>query len=116
MSDLNFDEYQLAAADTAVHPAANTGGVDALVYLTLGLNGEAGEIAEKVKKVLRDKDGKFSQEDKHDLALECGDELWYLARLLDELDYSLEEAAQMNLDKLRDRKARLVLTGSGDNR
>lgn len=118
MNDLNFDEYQLLAAETAVHPGSDAGygGIEAIVYLSLGINGEAGEVAEKVKKVLRDKQGKFSQEDKHDLARELGDTLWYLARLSDVLDYSLQEIAQINLDKLKDRKARMVLSGSGDSR
>lgn len=111
-----FDEYQLGASSTAVHPGALEGGTEAWVYLTLGLNGEAGEIAEKVKKILRDKNGVMTEEDKTNLAMEIGDVLWYAGRLADELGWSLDVIAQRNLDKLKSRKERNVLAGSGDAR
>jgi NTP pyrophosphatase (non-canonical NTP hydrolase) len=113
-----FDEYQLKAAETAVHPGSDNGygGIDAATYLALGLNGEAGEVAEVIKKVLRDDAGAFTAVTKDKLLKEMGDVLWYLARLADVTGFSLEVVAQFNLDKLADRKQRLVLNGSGDNR
>lgn len=83
----------------------------ALEYLALGLNGEAGEVAEKLKKHIRD--GKELDED---FAKELGDVLWYLVRLVDEMDGDMEEVIQSNLDKLFDRKERGKIQGSGDNR
>lgn len=102
----DFTHYQEKTVQTAIYPEDQ-----ALEYLALGLNGEAGEVAEKVKKHIRD--GKELDED---FAKELGDVLWYLARLNDELGASLGETAQANLDKLLDRKDRDKLSGSGDNR
>lgn len=116
MSEIDFEKYQLATADTAIYPGALEGGADALSYVTLGLTGEAGEIANKVKKILRDKGGMVTSEDRADLSKELGDVLWYVARLADEIGYPLEEIAQKNVDKLTSRKSRGVLGGSGDNR
>lgn len=105
-NNLSFDGYQESTQKTAIYPEEQ-----ALEYLALGLNGEAGEVAEKIKKHIRD--GKELDED---FAKELGDVLWYLARLNDELNASLGETAQANLDKLLDRKERDQLSGSGDNR
>jgi len=116
MTDLDFDKYQLATADTAIYPGALEGNADALSYVALGLVGEAGEIANKVKKILRDKAGQVKYEDTLELSKELGDVLWYLARLADEIGYPLEAIAQSNLNKLNSRKARGVISGSGDNR
>lgn len=110
---LDFDEYQERALDTAIYPGRGT--VMGLAYCGLGL-GEAGEIQGKIKKILRDTDGKWSPEQAKEIAKEMGDELWYLAVLAAELGYTLEEIASMNLDKLGDRKDRGVLKGNGDNR
>ena len=91
---------------------------NAVIYPTLGLGlaGEAGEVADKGKNVLRDNDGEFTEDKKREIAFELGDVLWYLAALARDLGYSLEEIAQANLDKLASRKARNVISGSGDNR
>ena len=86
------------------------------MYPTLGLSGETGEIAEKVKKIIRDDQGVITDEKRDQIAKEAGDVLWYLSQLATEIDYSLEDIAQMNLDKLVSRAARGVLSGSGDNR
>ncbi len=86
------------------------------MYPTLGLSGETGEIAEKVKKIIRDDQGVITDEKRDQIAKEAGDVLWYLSQLATEIDYSLEDIAQMNLDKLASRSARGVLSGSGDNR
>lgn len=88
------------------------------VYLALKLAGEAGEAAEKCGKLVRDKNGlmDISSEDLCALALELGDVLWYVSVLAGELGFSLEQVATLNIEKLRDRTARGVLGGSGDNR
>lgn len=111
MSDLTFDEYQKRTKSTAIYPADK-----AVEYTTLGLVSEAGEVAGKVKKVIRDNDGVFSAEKSEEIASEVVDAIWYCARLLDELGVSFGDAAQGNLDKLDSRHQRGVLGGSGDKR
>ena len=88
----------------------------ALVYLALGLNGEAGEVAEKVKKVVRDDEGVLTPERREGIIDELGDVLWYLAQLCNELNIDFSEVASRNLKKLADRKERGVLHGDGDKR
>lgn len=111
---MELDEYQEYALATSIFPTNNNYDI---IYPALKLAGEAGEVAEKVGKVIRDLNGNFEN---HiiieDLAKELGDVLWYVAALADSLGYSLSEIADMNLAKLESRKARNVLTGSGDNR
>ena len=106
------NDYQTAALQTAVYP--NQG--NNIVYPSLGLCGESGEVAEKVKKLIRDKEGVLTDPDREKIALELSDCCWYIAVLAYELDYTLEEIMQMNLDKLASRQQRGVLSGSGDNR
>jgi NTP pyrophosphatase (non-canonical NTP hydrolase) len=100
--------------------AASTGGpisVDhPMVYPTLGLTSEAGEVAGKVKKIFRDRGGVVTDEDREALTLELGDVLWYLAELCTRLDISLEDVATANIDKLQSRLARGMLAGDGDTR
>ena len=88
----------------------------AMIEKVFGLLGEAGEVAEKFKKIIRDKDGKATDEDKKELAKELGDVLWYVNSVGIYLGFSLEEIAQANLDKVLSRKDRGVTRGSGDNR
>jgi NTP pyrophosphatase (non-canonical NTP hydrolase) len=102
----NFKEYQKKAVEFAIYPEAYK-----VIYPTLGLCGEAGEVAEKVKKQVRD--GNFNR---HEVAKELGDVLWYLANLANDIGYSLSEVAAINVDKLQSRKDRNVISGSGDNR
>ncbi len=109
---MDLHTYQDRAAFTARYPNAGSNPI----YPTLGLCGEAGEVADKVKKVLRDHNGVFSEELRADLALELGDVLWYLARLASELDLNLEAIAEGNLAKLASRAERNVIAGSGDRR
>lgn len=109
---MQVNDYQTAALQTAIYP--NQG--QNIVYPALGLVGEAGEVAEKVKKVIRDQDGVLNDHDREKIALEVSDTCWYIAVLAHELGFSLEEVMQMNLDKLASRKARNVLSGSGDDR
>ena len=87
-----------------------------LVENTLGLAGEAGEVAEKVKKVLRDKNGCFGLEEKEQIKHELGDVLWYVAQLSNELGIELNEVALANLKKLASRSKRGKISGSGDVR
>jgi NTP pyrophosphatase (non-canonical NTP hydrolase) len=107
-----ISEYQELSRRTATYPGAG----DNIVYPTLGLAGEAGEVAEKVKKLLRDDDGVMSRERREALAGELGDVLWYVAQVATEAGLDLEEIAQGNLDKLLSRQRRGVLSGSGDSR
>ena len=86
------------------------------IYPTLGLCGEAGEVADKVKKVIRDDDGVFSESVRESLKLELGDVLWYVAQLASELGFDLDTIARANLEKLASRAARNVIAGSGDQR
>ena len=109
---MDFQLYQERCRDTARYPDAGANPI----YPTLGLCGEAGEVADKVKKVLRDRQGSFSPEVIADLQLELGDVLWYVAQLATELGLELEQIAQTNLDKLASRAARNVIGGSGDRR
>jgi NTP pyrophosphatase (non-canonical NTP hydrolase) len=110
---MTLDEYQQQALTTVI--SQNDDLKDTLHWV-LGINGEAGEVADKVKKIIRDKDGQISQADKVDLAKEIGDVLWYLAVFAHDLGFSFDEVAQQNLAKLQSRQQRGVLGGSGDNR
>lgn len=105
-------DYQRRSRVTAVYPGAG----DNLLYPTLGLCGEAGEVAEKVKKMVRDDDGVLTADRREALAQELGDVLWYVAQVATESGLDLGEIAQANLDKLLSRRDRGVLTGSGDDR
>lgn len=102
-----LNEYQTQAQLTAVFPKSA-----ALTYLPLKLNGEAGEVAEKIGKWIRD-GGRL---DKEAVAKELGDVLWYVAVMASTLGYTLDEIATMNLNKLADRQARGKIKGSGDDR
>jgi NTP pyrophosphatase (non-canonical NTP hydrolase) len=102
---MTFDEYQEFARSTAIYPAECK-----ITYPTLGLCGETGEVAEKVKKNIRD--GKSLD----GVGLELGDVLWYISALADDLGVTLEEVAQANVDKLRSRMERGKIGGSGDYR
>lgn len=113
---MNFNEYQTQAGTTAIYPEAGTQSYGAVSYVALGLAGEAGEVAGKVKKVWRDNNGVFTEEKVDQIADELSDCLWYIAALASELGFTLEELAEHNLDKLFSRKERGVLGGSGDNR
>jgi len=103
---MRFDEYQEEAKKTAIYPDQYR-----VVYPALGLAGEAGEVAEKVKKHIRD--GVLNVEE---LKKEIGDVLWYLAAIASDLDLTLNDVAEANLQKLRSRQTRGVISGNGDNR
>ena len=107
---MTLEEYQKAAVHTKMFAPEI-----AIPYCALGLTGEAGEVAEKIKKVLRG-DKELTDDLKKELVKELGDVLWYVAAMAEELDSSLEEVAQVNINKLSDRAARGVIQGDGDNR
>ena len=116
-----FDRYQEFTATTATYPGVGTRNDHAIVYCSLGLAGESGEVADKIKKLIRDKGGfealtNMSDETRLSLAKETGDILWYVARFAKELGYSLSEIAEMNMKKLSSRKKRGTIRGSGDER
>jgi NTP pyrophosphatase (non-canonical NTP hydrolase) len=108
---MDFNSYQQKAAETAIYPVSY-----AITYPALGLSGEAGEVAEKVKKILRDKNGLPTPEDKIEIKKELGDVLWYIAALARDFGLSMDDIATANIEKLASRKNRGVLQGSGDNR
>ena len=108
---MNFNDYQQMVEDTALYPEDQE-----VIYPALGLNGEAGEVADKIKKVIRDKGGEYSNEDRWEIVKELGDVLWYIVALGKDLGYDLDEIAEANYDKLRSRLDRGVVAGSGDNR
>ncbi len=111
---MELNEYQDKASVTATFTGKQA--EHELMYLTLGACGEVGEIAEKVKKIIRNDDGVISEEKRELLKLEVGDVLWYLSQLSRVLGFSLDEAAQANIAKIMDRRARGVIKSSGDTR
>lgn len=118
----NFDDYQFSAIRTVAYPGLGT--ALGLLYTSLGLGNEAGEVLGKVKKLVRDDNGnmlitsrlEISDEKRAAIAKELGDTLWYLAMVATEMELSLNDIAYENIEKLVDRKERGVLKGDGDNR
>ena len=108
---MEMNTYQKEAKATAIYP--NDGNI---TYLALALCGEAGEVADKIKKVLRDKQGQCYAPDIAAIALELGDVLWYAANLANAIGYTLSDIAEINLQKINSRAQRGTLHGSGDNR
>ena len=109
---MDFKEYQTKAQDTAKYPVIGHG----VIYPTLGLTNEAGEVAGKIKKIFRDKDGIIGKAEREALTSELGDVLWYISQVCTELDISLNEVAETNITKLLDRQARGKIQGDGDYR
>ena len=112
MDPQNFETYQRESRKTwnlvaTDHP---------IVYPTLGLANEAGEVAGKVKKIFRDKGGQIGADDREALKGELGDVLWYLTQICTELDLTLEEVAAANVEKLFSRLDRGQIQGEGDHR
>lgn len=110
-----FDDYQDWTDEVAIYPESNSGSSLALAYAGLGL-GEAGEIQNLIKKILRDDNSELSEEKRQAIIAELGDLLWYVARIATELNVELSKVAKGNMDKLNDRKKRDVIKGSGDKR
>ncbi len=109
---MNFEEYQSESGKTAIYPDKGSN----FIYPVLGLVGEAGEVAEKIKKILRDSKGEIGDRKKEEIKKELGDVLWYLSQLSTELNLSLSDIAELNIEKLQSRRARGTLHGSGDDR
>jgi NTP pyrophosphatase (non-canonical NTP hydrolase) len=109
---MDFSDYQTKSRKTAKYPAIG----HSVIYPTLGLVNEAGEVAGKIKKVFRDKGGEISEETRQAIKAELGDVLWYIAQVATELDLSLDEIAESNIAKLYDRLERDKIKGEGDNR
>ena len=112
---LTLNEYQSMALETAIYPEEFK-----VIYPTLGITGEAGEVSDKIKKLIRDKGYKGgwieSDKDREDIALELGDVLWYVATLAHDIGFTLEQVAMLNYFKLQKRKEQNKLGGSGDHR
>ena len=110
--DMGMKEYQEKALETAMYPTLDNLGI---YYTALGLCSEAGEVAGKIKKALRDNGGNYHAI-KDDIKKELGDVLWYCATLADEFGLFLSDVAECNIEKLASRKERGVIRGSGDDR
>ena len=108
---MDFNSYQRVAKTTAIYPATHK-----ILYPALGLAGEAGEVANKVKKVVRDGTSSLPEDWKEQLGSEIGDVLWYCAVLADDLGISLGRIAAQNEKKLAQRKQKGTIGGSGDTR
>ena len=108
---MTLDEYQKKALSTNINQ-----GTHLFFDRMFGLVGEAGEMADKVKKWIRDDKADWQKLDKDKMASELGDVLWYVATLAETLGFTLEEVGKMNLAKLQDRKSRSKLSGAGDLR
>lgn len=109
---MDFSTYQKQAHLSAAYPVIG----HQVIYPLLGLNGEIGEVTEKIKKIFRDSSGVITEEKKLDLSKELGDVLWYLTEVASSLELELNDIAEMNIAKLTSRKERGVLHGSGDDR
>ncbi len=109
---MDIKEYQKLSRKTAIYPEAGKN----YIYPTLGLVGESGEVAEKIKKVIRDKKGIIDEENKEAIKKELGDVLWYIAQLATELGLDLSEIAEKNIEKLYSRLERNKIQGDGDDR
>ena len=109
---MTFDEYQALAKGTAIYPNVGSN----FVYPVLGLAGEAGEVADKVKKIIRDDGGVLRPEKVEEIKKELGDVLWYVAQLSSELGFSFDDVALTNIQKLAARTEKGRIHGSGDAR
>ena len=109
---MNLADYQIQSRKTAKYPPIG----HPVIYPTLGLTNEAGEVAGKIKKIFRDKDGFIGETELRELKSELGDVLWYLTQICTELELSLDDVAEYNLEKLFSRLARGKVGGNGDDR
>jgi NTP pyrophosphatase (non-canonical NTP hydrolase) len=110
---MNFNEYQAETDKTALFPREN--GMD-ILYPVLGLCGESGEVAEKVKKIFRDSNGVITEEVRQAIKKELGDVMWYISQSCRAFGFTMEEVAISNIKKLEERQKKNTINGSGDNR
>lgn len=113
---MNIEEYQKWTRTTAKYPKGTIEFEPSIPYLVIGLSGEGGEVANKYKKIIRDKGGIMDSADVDDIISELGDVLWYIARISDDLGYSLTDVIKKNYTKLESRMQRGTVGGSGDHR
>src|SRR3989344_2438549 len=113
---MTFDEYQKLSRVTAIYSRDDKNFNYPITYPVLGLVGEAGEVAEKIKKAHRDHGGVIDESRKQEVAKELGDVLWNVAQISTELGLSMKDVATNNIEKLYSRMERNKLTGDGDNR
>ena len=106
---LTFNDYQKFARETAIYK-------DGIFYPALGLCGESGEVADKIKKIYRDNNGIISEDNKEQLVKEMGDVLWYLANMATDLNVTLEYVARKNVEQIQIRQQKNLIHGEGDNR
>lgn len=111
---MNFQDYQRKARSFAIYP--HKGNEYGFAYVALGLNGEAGEVAEHAKKIMRDDSGDITADRRTHLKKELGDVLWYISNCCSELGISLNEVAEENIEKLSSRKKRGKIKGQGSQR
>lgn len=109
---MDFNEYQVESRKTAIYPNIGSN----FIYPALGLAGEVGEVCEKIKKIIRDKNSIISDEDRDSIKKEVGDILWYISNLAYEFNIEMNDIALTNIAKLKSRQDRGKLQGSGDNR
>jgi len=113
---VQLKEYAEKIKSLALYPEARQGTAIALCYTALGLAGEAGEVANQIKKILRDDDGRVTPQRREKLLSELGDVAWYFVRLCEELRLDPDRVLEENVKKLDDRRARGKLVGDGDTR
>jgi NTP pyrophosphatase (non-canonical NTP hydrolase) len=109
---MEFNEYQKETRKTAIYPGLGNN----FSFPTIGLAGESGEVAEKIKKIIRDRGGIVDEYSRNEVKKELGDVLWYVAQLATELNIELDDVVKFNLEKITSRKERNVVHGEGDNR
>lgn len=109
---MNFDEYQKKSRETAQYPDIGKN----YLYPVLGLCGESGEVAEKFKKLIRDKNNVLTDDYKAEIKKELGDIIWYIAQIATELGISFDDIAETNIEKIMSRMERSKINGNGDNR
>ena len=109
---MHFKDYQSKSRTTAIYPQMGQG----YTYALIGLVGETGEVAEKIKKLIRDRQGQLDEDYRAEIKKEMGDVLWYFSQLATDLGIDLEDLVETNLGKLQDRLKRDKIHGSGDNR
>lgn len=112
MNTVTFQEFQNLSAQYI--PTVEC--IPPLAYATMSLTGEAGEVAEKVKRIYRGDDKAQAASYDDEIVKELGDVLWCVAAACTALNIPMEYAARKSLQKMEDRRKRGMLKGSGDNR